>query len=259
VTPTAPPALRAESLTRYYGGLAALESVTFEVTAGLVKAILGPNGAGKTTLFDVLTGLQRPTAGRVICDGVDIVGWAPERVVREMRLARTFQDGRTWGQLSVLDTIRVAGQVRGHAAPIHQAAKERGAPSEEGLPADWQAGLLRFVGLDHRRDSLATHLTHGDQRRLELARALATQPRVLLLDEPAAGLDDEDVGDLARIIRELRDGGLTILLIEHRMPLVLDVADELLVLHLGKVVADGKPDDVRRNPLVVEVYLGASG
>jgi len=231
--------LTVQGLSRRFGGLMALRRVDLEVKRGEIFALIGPNGSGKTTLFNVVTGVLRPTEGRVWFNGQEITGAPTHRVVR-LGIGRTFQTIRLFTRLTVFDNVRVA--LRGAGSP--RAARAR---VEE---------LLAFTRLDDRAHELAGNLNFGEQRRLELARALATDPALLLLDEPAAGMTYGEVQELIHDLRQLRDRGRTIFLIEHVMDLVMGVADRVAVLNFGEKLAEGTPAEIQRHPRVLEAYLG---
>ena len=232
------PALKASGLHMSFGGVQALAGVDLAVAEGEIRGLIGPNGAGKTTLLNVLSGLTRPDRGSVQRAGVDVTGWGADRVVRRAGMVRTFQTVRLFASMTVAENVLVAtgGTAAGEAAV---------------------AGCLDRVGLGAERDRPAGQLAFGLQRRVELARALATGATLLLLDEPAAGLNTSERGELAELILEIRAGGVTVLLIEHQMDLVSATCDRLTVLDFGRVIAEGSPADVVADPGVVEAFLGA--
>jgi branched-chain amino acid transport system ATP-binding protein len=250
--------LSLEGVSRSFGGLMAVGDVGFSVQPGEIFGLIGPNGAGKTTLFNLISGLTPVSAGRISFLGKDILGIAPHKVA-SMGMARTFQNIRLFSGMSVLDNVR---------APM-QAFSETGLLSDLlGLPAsraqerrirDKALELLGLVGLDSKASDLASSLPYGERRRLEIARALALRPKLLLLDEPAAGLNLAEKAELSDFIRDLRHRfDLTVLIIEHHVPLVMGLCDRLAVLNFGRLICQGKPDEVRSDQCVIDAYLGDS-
>jgi len=248
---------RASGLCKSFGGVRAVRDIAFKVTPGIVFAVIGPNGAGKSTLLNLMSGIYQPDAGTMSLDGVDLVGMSAHRRVRH-GLARTFQKIRLFRQLSALENV-IAGYHTQHAIPAWQyvihASKFR---DDARRCRDQAVELLDFVGLKHRADITAGSLSYGEQRLLEIARALATAPRLLMIDEPAAGLNPAEVAALLRRIARLRERGVTVLMVEHNMDLVMNIADRVLVMDYGQQLFEGVPADVQAHPDVIAAYLGAN-
>jgi ABC-type branched-subunit amino acid transport system ATPase component len=245
-----------EGLHKRFGGVQAVRDISLNIPHGNVFAIIGPNGAGKSTLLNLMSGLYQPDAGRMVFDGVDLVGVPAHKRVR-LGLARTFQKIRLFKQLSVLGNVIAAFHVH-HDIPAWQYVVHGAAFARDHARCRAQAiNLLRFVGLEARAPVLAASLAYGEQRMLELARALATSPRLLMLDEPAAGLNAAEVERLLERIRLLRERGMTIIVVEHNMDLVMKVADRVLVMDYGQYLFEGSPAEAQVNPAVIAAYLGA--
>jgi branched-chain amino acid transport system ATP-binding protein len=249
------PVLEVRDLSVRFGGIRAVSGVSLAVRAGEILSIIGPNGAGKTTIFNVVTGLYRPTAGDVHLRGRSISTLPPHARAR-LGVARTFQNIRLFRDLTVGENVRVAHYGRTRAGIVGALLRTPGFRRDRGETQTRVATLLDGVGLGGRGGELARNLPYGDQKRVELARALAAEPSVLLLDEPAAGMSTAEADELMALIRGLRDRGLAILLVEHHIRVVMGVSDRVAVLNHGELLAEGPPAAVRRNPAVIAAYLG---
>ncbi len=247
--------LELENIGKHFGGLAALSDVSLSVRQGDIYALIGPNGAGKTTLFNVITGIYRPDSGSFSLAGAPMAGKKPSEMARS-GIARTFQNIRLFANMSALENVMVGRHCRTKSGVLGAIFNGARTKLEEKAIRERAASLLDYVGIGNHAHMLAKNLSYGDQRRLEIARALATEPRLLALDEPAAGMNHAETDSLKSLLERIREDGTTLLLIEHDMKLVMNLCDRLAVLNFGKLIAEGTPEEVSGNPLVVEAYLG---
>ncbi|MGI6037143.1 MAG: ABC transporter ATP-binding protein [Limnochordia bacterium] len=247
--------LETRGLTKTFGGLTAVDALDLEIAPCEIRAIIGPNGSGKTTTINVISGVYTPDAGQILLEGEPITG-KPPHVITATGLARTFQNVRLLKKITVLDNVLVGGHHRFRSSIWQVLGKTKGQREEEEQGVQEAMELLEFVGLDHRSHHLAGSLPYAQQKMVEIARALAAKPRVLLLDEPAAGMNNQEILFLDEIIRQIRAKGITVILIEHVMDLVRGLVDRVTVLNYGRKIAEGTFDEIERDPEVITAYLG---
>jgi branched-chain amino acid transport system ATP-binding protein len=247
--------LETRGLSKTFGGLKAVQNVDLTIGENRIVSVIGPNGAGKTTFFNCLSGIYRPESGTITLAGHDITGKPPHKVSK-LGMSRTFQNIRLFPEMTALENVMVAQFQHSRLSPLPLLFHSRKYCRTENKNREEALGFLEFVGLAHQADNLSINLAYGLQRRLEIARALATKPRLLLLDEPAAGMNPQETIEMVQLISRIRERGLAILLIEHHMKVVMTISDEILVLDHGVPIAHGAPEAVRSNPQVIKAYLG---
>jgi branched-chain amino acid transport system ATP-binding protein len=248
--------LVAQTIRKEFGGLVASNDVDFLIPERSIVSLIGPNGAGKTTFFNMLTGVYKPTSGKIVFDGTEITG-KPPHAITKLGIGRTFQNIRLFQHMSALENVLVGMHARLKGGIVGSIVRTPGVRREERRAAERAGELLRYCGLRGRDDELSRNLSYGDQRRLEVARALATEPKLLLLDEPTAGMNPQETADFTAFVDRLRDErNLTILLIEHDMKVVMGVSDRVTVLDYGEKIAEGQPQEIQQNQRVIEAYLG---
>jgi len=247
--------LKIEHVTKIFGGLKALDDVSFSISAGEITGIIGPNGAGKTTLFNIVTGIYSPTAGKIFYEGKDITGFPPEKLAR-LSMVRTFQGIELFGQMTVLENVMVGLHTKSRSGIIASALKLPGHLREERRIRERALSWLKFTGIKDLAHTEAANLPFGKGRLLEIARAMAIEPHIILMDEPAAGLNSRETSDLAELIKKIKDSGITVALVEHDMELVMEICSRIIVLNLGNKLAEGTPREIQENEKVITAYLG---
>jgi branched-chain amino acid transport system ATP-binding protein len=248
--------LQVDNMTHYFGGLRAVYDFDLEIEKGEVRGLIGPNGAGKSTIFNLITGMYTPTEGRISFQGVDLVGRQPYEIAA-LGIGRTFQNLRLWRHMSVLDHVRLAHYSKIDYGLLDAFFSTTRCQRGEKEITDRAYALLEMMGVRQFADEVVTNLPYGVQRKVELARAMAVEPELLLLDEPTAGMNPEEMVEMMRVIRQIHDEfGPAVYLIEHRMKVVMDLCEYIQTLNFGEVIAKGTPDEIRNNPVVIEAYLG---
>jgi branched-chain amino acid transport system ATP-binding protein len=249
--------LEIKNLVVKFGGVTALNEVNLHVNEGEIAALIGPNGAGKTTVFNIVTGYYTPASGEVLVDGQSVIGLRPYKIARA-GLGRTFQNIRLFGDMTAAENVATAADSLNKSGLLGSLFGVPRSRKDEKRSMETAMELLTFIGLEHRAHQMAKNLPYGDQRRLEIARALALNPKVLLLDEPAAGFNPQEKVELGDLIRKIKDRGFAVLLIEHDMSLVMKISDRISVLDFGQKIAEGKPEEIQNNQRVIDAYLGVA-
>ena len=247
--------LEVQHISKHFGGLKATDDISMQVEQGEILGIIGPNGAGKTTFFNLITGTYRLTSGKILFDGKDVTNYTPEKMAK-LGMARTFQNIKLFKFLSVLENVKVGFHIQTSTGMVDSILHTKRYRNDEALANEKGMEILRRVGLANQAALLAGNLPYGWQRRLEIARAMALSPKILLLDEPAAGMNPSETAELMGFIRTLRDDGITVVVIEHDMKFMMNLCDRIVVINYGKKLAEGTPAEVTRNEQVIEAYLG---
>lgn len=248
--------LELKNITKNFGGISALTDVSFQINEGEIFGLIGPNGAGKTTMFNIITNMFSPTSGEILFLGENISGIKPHKIT-DKGICRTFQNIRLFSQMSVLENVLVGAHCRNKSGVLKSVLRTKSQKQEEKSNYEIALELLELVGLSRYEDTIAENLAYGQQRRLEIARALASNPKLLLLDEPAAGMNETETENLFDLIKKVQLRGVTVLLIEHDMPFVMKLCDRITVLNFGKKLAEGTPTEIQNNQDVIEAYLGS--
>ncbi|HWI50483.1 MAG TPA: ABC transporter ATP-binding protein [Rummeliibacillus sp.] len=247
--------LKIQNVSKNFGGISALTDVSFSIKEGEIYGLIGPNGAGKTTMFNLITNIFSPTSGEITFNEENITGIKPHKIT-EKGICRTYQNIRLFTQMSALENVMVGGHCRSRSGVMRGVFRTKLQRKEEQELKQKAEGLLELVGLKEFKDVLAENLAYGQQRRLEIARALASDPKLLLLDEPAAGMNEKETDSLFDLIKKVQARGITVLIIEHDMPLIMKICDRITVLNFGKKLAEGTPIEIQNNEAVIEAYLG---